>query len=202
MIRCHFYHPSVVSSTTSHSANESMLVLMVGRWYNIKSPKTAALPFYVFKALQMKNIMMFGFIVGGWDSRLRLISLTSSQKALCKLLNNPWPGPVPGILTYPCHPRVGCYKYLARLEIKFEIKCSNIIKSCCLTERILMSITLVALKIWPSFPAFSVSSDNLCLKQVEQRERLFTSSLIPINFPKMLARSTSEKAGQPENSEK
>ena len=50
-----------------------------------------------------------------------------------------------------------------------------------------MSITLVALKIWPPFPTFSLSSDNLCFKQVEERASLFTSSLIPINFLKMLA---------------
>ena len=61
------------------------------------------------------------------------------------------------------------------------------IYNCCLTERMLMSITLVALKIWPPFPTFSLSSDNLCFKQVEERASLFTSSLIPINFLKMLA---------------
>lgn len=61
------------------------------------------------------------------------------------------------------------------------------IYNCCSTERMLMSITLVALKIWPPFPTFSLSSDNLCFKQVEERASLFTSSLIPINFLKMLA---------------
>ena len=63
-----------------------------------------------------------------------------------------------------------------------------------------MSITLVALKIWPSFSAFSLSSDNLCFEQVEEREPIhvqFNSDKFPEN-----ARSTSEKAGQPENSEK
>ena len=47
-----------------------------------------------------------------------------------------------------------------------------------------MSITLVALKIWPSFSAFSLSSDNLCFKQVEEREPIhvqFNSDKFPEN---------------------
>ena len=47
-----------------------------------------------------------------------------------------------------------------------------------------MSITLVALKIWPSFSAFSLSSDNLCFEQVEEREPIhvqFNSDKFPEN---------------------